>query len=413
MRIKLLILGLLFSLGLQAQQLDPQRTGKDSIAIETSMVVMTEKFTTAEINAFTRNSANKPAYVFNSDTETLWAWTGTEWKDLGLAPIAGGITIDQTIQNGSTNPVENNAVYDRLVQVVDEAADSPHKDIEYWFGTKAQYATADKSNPRRFFLVSDSIYDPGPDGNGDGFIQDVTLSGNIMTFDGQGGAANKSINLSSITGNSTDDQLIEQFVYSNLTKNLTIRIENGNTTSTSLAALFQDADEVPFDDSNVDFFADDVQEAIEQLVLNAFTNTFQTGSFSPTIGGDAGGTRQQGIGSYWKLGEMVYFKLLFNNASTSGSQGSLTIDNLPFDLYNNGESFLNAWPVNVLYTNINSSNVDDDVISAWVTKEGGQTFIRFGTNAASNDADDNTVYLPAQNFGGTTYVSITGFYPTN
>ena len=263
MRIKLLMLGLLFSLGLQAQQLDPQRTGKDSIAIETSMVVMTEKFTTAEINAFTRNTANKPAYVFNSDTETLWAWTGTEWKDLGLAPIAGGITIDQTIQNGSTNPVENNAVYDRLVQVVDEAADSPHKDIEYWFGTKAQYATADKSNPRRFFLVSDSIYDPGPDGDGDGLISNMVVNGNILQVTGQGGAFNGELTLPS-GGGGTDDQTITQS-FSNSTYDLTTTLENANTVVTPLDILYQDAENVPFEDQNTFFNANDVQEVIDEM----------------------------------------------------------------------------------------------------------------------------------------------------
>lgn len=263
MRIKLLLLGLFVSLGIQAQQLDPQRTGKDSIAIETSMVVMTEKFTTAEIYAFSRTSATKPAYVFNSDTETLWAWTGTEWKDLGLAPVSGGITIDPTIQNGSTNPVENNAVYDRLLQVVDEAADSPSNQIELWMGTKAEYATADKSNTDRVFIITDSIYDPSPSGSGiDGYISNVEVVGNVMNFTGDGGAFNQSVTLPSSGGGST--QTISQS-FNNTNYDLTTTISDANTVVTPLDKLYQDASEVEYDDANSIFSANDVQEVIDEM----------------------------------------------------------------------------------------------------------------------------------------------------
>lgn len=263
MRIKLLLLGLFVSLGIQAQQLDPQRTGKDSIAIETSMVVMTEKFTTAEIYAFSRTSATKPAYVFNSDTETLWAWTGTEWKDLGLAPVSGGITIDPTIQNGSTNPVENNAVYDRLLQVVDEAADSPSNQIELWMGTKAEYATADKTNPDRVFIVTDSVYDPSPSGSGiDGYISNVEVVGNALNFTGDGGAFNQSVTLPSLGGGST--QTITQS-FNNTNYDLTTSISDANTVVTPLDKLYQDASEVEYDDTNSIFSANDVQEVIDEM----------------------------------------------------------------------------------------------------------------------------------------------------
>lgn len=337
MRIKLLLLGLFVSLGIQAQQLDPQRTGKDSIAIETSMVVMTEKFTTAEIYAFSRTTANKPAYVFNSDTETLWAWTGTEWKDLGLAPVSGGITIDPTIQNGSTNPVENNAVYDRLLQVVDEAADSPSNQIELWLGTKAEYATADKTNPDRVFIVTDSVYDPSPSGSGiDGYISNVEVVGNALNFTGQGGAFNQSVTLPSSGGGST--QTISQS-FNNTNYDLTTSISEANTVVTPLDELYQDASEVEYDDTNSMFSANDVQEVIDEMFGEG------TGTTTVTLVGGVGNTIVTNIGicNYeWKrFGKTVflqgYFEADYSSATgaerTAGAQFLISMPNADLPAY--------------------------------------------------------------------------------
>ena len=243
MKLKLFIIGLLICAGLKAQTLDPQRTGKDSISVETSMVVMTEKFTTAEIYAFSRTNANKPAYVFNSDTETLWAWTGTQWKDLGLAPVSGGITIDPTITNGSTNPVENNAVYDRLLTVVDHDPQSPIQDVTVFKGTAAEFEAAKASLGSNYMaIVTDSIYDPSPSGSGiDGYISNVEVVGNVMSFTGDGGAFNQSVTLPSSGGGA--DQTINQS-FSNSTLDLTTSLSSTNTLVTPLDHLYQNSSEV-------------------------------------------------------------------------------------------------------------------------------------------------------------------------
>ena len=310
------ILGCFFSLVAYGQRLDPAPTGKDSIAVVTSMVVHPEKFTTAEIFAFTRTTSTRPGFVFNSDTETLWAWTGTEWKDLGLAPIAGGITIDQTIQNGSTNPVENNAVNDRFIKTVDEAPDSPHNDIEWWFGNMEQYGTADKTNPRRFFYVSDSIYDPGPDGDGDGLISNMVVNGNILQVTGQGGAFNGELTLPS-GGGGSDDQTITQS-FSNSTYDLTTTLESANTVVTPLDILYQDAENVPFEDQNTFFNANDVQEVIDEMFEEG------TGSAPVLLIQAYGGGSITNVGQfnfeYKRIGKTVFLQGWFNadNSFPSG-----------------------------------------------------------------------------------------------
>jgi hypothetical protein len=410
---KLLFIALLFTAWVNAQQLDPPRTGKDSVSIETSLVVMTEKFTTAEIYAFTRLGGEKPAYVFNSDTETIWAWTGTSWKDLGLAPASGGITIDPTIQNGSTNPVENNAVYDRLLSVVDHDPQSPIQDVTIFKGTKAQFEAAKASLGADYLaIVTDSIYDPSPSGSGiDGYISNVVVSDNNMTFTGQGGAFNGTVSLPS-SGGGTDDQILSQLNFNNTTYLLTAGIEDGNNLSTSLAKLWQDATDVDFDDTNVPVPANDVQEMFEDM--------FASGSGTETVliaEEWNNSVTDTGLLSYeWeRVGSIVHFSAKLDINISVISPGSD---------YNIGGRFVVSLPnvnggVPLPTTNLSQPN---NILTAGRlafnslpgVDERAWCYVRGSGDSTSTDIYLNYAALIPQNFNitGTYTVHITGTYRT-
>lgn len=331
-----------------------QRTGKDSIAVETQILIFgPDLLGTAEINALARVNTGNRAIVWNEDTQTLWGWVGTNWKDLGLGG-GGAVTVDPTLLNGSTNPVENNAIYDRFVLGVDEAADSPHNDIEIWYGTNAQYATADKTNPRTIFFVSD--YPLAPDGTFDGLVSNVQLIGQNLEFTGQDGGFNGSVDLSTLGGGgaSTDDQQVIEFEYFSNSKRLYYELEENTRLFVDLNDLYQDADEVPFNSSNIPVAATDVQEAFDDMFA------FGTGSFVLTSTNTGVGnttdnrilssTGNSGLMSYrWqRVGSMVYWQATrtmtvnplvgINNPQNAEGiyTSTITMDGLPFNIEDPG-----------------------------------------------------------------------------
>jgi|GEM_PF-5432804 len=113
--------------------------------------------------------------------------------DLSGLGGGGGVTVDNTLQNGSANPVENDAIFDRFATVIDEEPTSPNK-MKPWSGTKAQlYAQFGNPptglDPDGFYIVTDSIPSTPPgggdmvastfDSDGDDVVDDSEALGGV------------------------------------------------------------------------------------------------------------------------------------------------------------------------------------------------------------------------------------------
>lgn len=255
-----------------------QRSGADSISVKTA-VLRFVPFSTTEMNALGRvNTDIEAGIIWNTTTQTLWAYDGNSWKDLGLAPIEGGITIDTEIDTISTNPVENKAIGKRFLSTVDEADDSPFNDLKIWWGVKADLPVS--KDPRTMYVVTDStITGEAQDPLIDGFVNDVNLVGNTLYFIGQGGAVTKEIDLSEITltveGEDLDQQ-IETFDFTSPSSfDVELKLSGVSGRTLSLAKFFQTADEVSMNDGTLPVFGNDVQEVMEKL--------YQAGSYNKTM----------------------------------------------------------------------------------------------------------------------------------
>ncbi|MEM1339823.1 MAG: hypothetical protein AAF634_11610 [Bacteroidota bacterium] len=119
-------------------------------------------YTTVEMLAI--ESPKQGQTIYNTQTNTLWSYDydTLTWIDQDANTGGGGsVTVDPAIADGSTNPVTNNAVFDRFATTVDEADNSPDQ-IKMWRGTKAQLYAIYGNPPSGIpsdtdFLVTDSI----------------------------------------------------------------------------------------------------------------------------------------------------------------------------------------------------------------------------------------------------------------
>ena len=117
-------------------------------------------YTTVEMLAISNPKEGQT--IFNTDTKTLYAFDGSVWIDQGAGGGGSG-TVDAILIDGSTNPVRNDAIFDRFGQVVDMAPDSPTSKLYFWQGNKAEFAGRTPLD-NTFYHVTDSVPPTPPDG---------------------------------------------------------------------------------------------------------------------------------------------------------------------------------------------------------------------------------------------------------
>lgn len=267
---KAVALILLFALALVVNHLYGQRTGKDSISVKTS-VLRLRPFTTNQIqNSLPRTALDiDRGIVWNSDTKTLWGYDGTQWKDLGLAPAEGSITIDSEISLTSINPVENQAVGKRFIKTVDEAG----AQMKMWIGDRSQYNLAQKDSST-MYLVLDSIYDPSPSGVGqDGLIKDVVLEDQTLDFISQGDAFGGEIDLSQLDVDGQVAQVNQAVTTYRIdpANNWELQIERDALEEIPMSRLLQDASEVVLNNTTDEYYTNfDIESEIKKAFRSAY-----------------------------------------------------------------------------------------------------------------------------------------------
>ncbi len=247
-----------------------QRTGKDSISVKTS-VLRLRPFTTNQIqNSLPRTSIDiDRGIVWNSDTKTLWGYDGTQWKDLGLAPAEGSITIDSEISLTSLNTVENQAVGKRFIKTVDEAG----AQMKMWIGDQFQYALSQKDSST-MYLVLDSIYDPSPSGEGqDGLIKDVVLDDQTLDFISQGDAFGGEIDLSQLDVDGQITQVNQSVTTYRIdpANNWELQIERDALEEIPMSRLIQDASEISLNNTTDEYYLNfDIESEIKKAFRSAY-----------------------------------------------------------------------------------------------------------------------------------------------
>ena len=323
-------------------------------------------YTTAQMLTIT--SPKDGRTVWNTDTNTIFSYDAGNgvWKDQGPGSGGGSGTVDVALADGSVNPVQNNAIFDRFVETVDEAANSPDQ-IELWKGTKAAFYSVYGNPPIGvpndiLFFITDSVA-PAPNAGilADGNYGDITISNNGSTL---------TINNGVVNGDKITDSSINGFT----------DIQDESITSFELAA-------------NSVGNAEMNDGAVGLLEVN--TTLYESGSFIPNLVDQGGGATYSFTtikAEYLKLGGFMYFEVYLSAINTTGSpSGFFRLTGIPhaFD----------GQPVFAVRTA--GASQDFESINAI----GVSTQLDFGISSPSTTGNNSEVYNQVSYSNGTLRVS--------